>query len=273
METRTTQTTQARPIFPWENGESYETFIGRWSRLAAPQFLKWLAVKPSANWLDIGCGSGALSQAILQDAAPASLKGIDPSKAFVEYCQTRLPDPRASFGMGNALAMPFESGTFDAAVSGLVLNFLPQVHQAVAEMKRCVTTGGVIAAYVWDYGGRMQLLRFFWNAAVTLDPTVYDLDEARRFSICHPTRLMDLFSGAGLFDVRVQAIDIWTEFKNFDDFWLPFQSGQGPAPAYLKSIDSRRRSVLRERIRKSLPVSVDGTIALVARAWAVRGIR
>lgn len=273
MGNKTKQINQPRPTFPWENGENYEAYIGRWSRLVGHEFLKWLAVKPSARWLDIGCGSGALSQSILKDTSPASVKGIDLSKTFIEYCKAQLLDPRTSFEVGNALAIPCETGSFDAAVSGLVLNFLPEANQAVAEMKRCVGPGGVVAVYVWDYGGEMQLLRYFWNAAVALDPAVYDLDEARRFSICHPTRLMDLFNNAGLYEVRVKAIEIRTEFKNFDDFWLPFQGGQGPAPAYLKTIDSRRRSTLREHIRKSLPVSIDGTIALVARAWAVSGIR
>ena len=256
---------------PWENGEIYETYAGRWSRKVAVELLKWLAVKPEAAWLDVGCGSGALTHTILQVARPASVKAVDLSKNFVVYCQEHIIDPRASFEVGDALALPVESGSFDAVVTGLMLNFVPQPEQALLEMKRAARPGGVVAAHVWDYSGRMQLIRLFWNAAVAVDPTAYDLDEGNRFPICKPDRLVELFSKAGLSEVQVQSIDIWTEFTNFDDLWAPFLGGQGPAPAYCNSLDTRRRNALRERLRSSLPVALDGSIPLMARAWAVRG--
>ena len=124
-----------------------------------------------------------------------------------------------------------ETGTCDAAVSGLVLNFVPQPGQMVSEMSRTARKGGMVALFVWDYAGRMQLMRHFWNAAAALDPSAVDLDEGRRFPICDPARLSDLFRGAGLHRVETRAIDIPTDFKDFDDYWLPFFGGQGPAPA------------------------------------------
>ena len=132
---------------------------------------------------------------------------------------------------------------------------------------------GIVAAYVWDYAGKMQLMRHFWNAAAALDPAAYDLDEGRRFPICHPEPLRELFQGAGLHQVEVRPIDIATDFQDFDDYWSPFLGGQGPAPGYAQSLSDERRAALRERIRAGLPFALDGSIPLVARAWAVRGVR
>ncbi len=268
-----TPTYNAKPSIKWENSEAYELFIGRWSRLVGKEFLKWLAPVPGIRWLDVGCGSGALSEAILQLTEPLSVKGIDLSEGFVDYCRVQIPDQQASFEKGDALSLALESASFDAAVSGLVHNFLPQNDRALAEMKRVVRPGGMIALYVWDYGGRMQLLRHFWNAAVALDPTAYDLDEGRRFSECRPGKLVEQFNRVGFNDVRVTPIDIWTDFKNFDDYWMPFLGRQGPAPSYVASLGAKQRAVLRDRLLASLPVADDGSIPLMARAWAVCGIR
>jgi SAM-dependent methyltransferase len=221
----------------------------------------------------VGSGTGALTQTVLDTVNPKEVKGIDRSKDYVEFVRSRVNDPRATFEVGNAQALPVESGTFDVAVSGLVLNFVPQPDQMVAEMARVVRDGGVVALYVWDYAGRMQMLRHFWNAAAALDPSARDLDEGWRFSICNPTSLKYLFQHANLSQVEIRPIDIWAEFKSFDDFWSPFLGGQGPAPGYVMSLDERRRSQLRERIYNSLPFALDGTIPLVLRAWAIKGIK
>ena len=140
-------------------------------------------------------------------------------------------------------------------------------------MARAAKPGSVVAAYVWDYAGKMQLMRHFWNAAAALDPAAYDLDEGRRFPICQPEPLRELFQSAGLRHVEVRPIDIATDFQDFDDYWSPFLGGQGPAPGYAQSLSDERRAALRERIRAGLPFALDGSIPLVARAWAVRGFR
>ena len=118
---------------------------------------------------------------------------------------------------------------------------------------------------------RMQLMRHFWDAAVALDPEAGDLDEGRRFPICRPEALERLFAGAGLEDVAVRPIDVPTVFRDFDDYWSPFLGGQAPAPSYAMSLPEERRGALRERIRAGLPTADDGSIRLIARAWAVRG--
>lgn len=257
----------------WAAGDVYEPYVGRWSRLVAPQFIPWLGVGVGARWLDVGCGTGALSQTILQTAAPSAVKGVDRSPAFVAYAQARTQDARAHFEVGDAQALPEVDGAYDAAVSGLVLNFVPQPLQMVNEMQRAVRTGGVVALYVWDYAGKMQLMRHFWNAAGALDPEAVELDEGRHFPICQPAPLTALFEEAGLTQVEVRPIQIDTDFRDFDDYWLPFLGGQAPAPHYAMSLSEERRAALRERLRDSLPFALDGSIPLVARVWAVRGVR
>jgi len=257
----------------WTQGDSYERYVGRWSRLVAQEFLAWLAVPPGRRWLDVGCGSGALSQTILEVASPGEVKGIDRSEAYVTFAREQIGEARASFDVGDAQALPVETAAYDAVVSGLVLNFVLQPDRAVAEMARAARPGGIVAAYVWDYAGKMQMMRHFWNAAGALDPAALGLDEGRRFPICKPEPLAALFHAAALRDVQVRTLDISTDFRDFEDYWSPFLGGQGPAPGYAMSLSEERRMVLRERLRASLPTALDGSIPLVARAWAVRGVR
>jgi len=267
------KSTSAHPQDTWARGNGYEPYVGRWSRLVASRFLDWLDVAPGRQWLDVGCGTGALSQTILQVAAPALVKGVDRSDGFISHAQELIRDNRAHFIVGDALALPDETASYDAAVSGLVLNFIPQPDRATSEMTRVVRPGGTVAVYVWDYAGKVQLMRHFWNAAAALDPRAYDLDEGRRFPLCQPQPLKQLFQRAGLEKVEVHAIDIPTDFKDFDDYWSPFLGGQGPAPGYAMSLSEERRIALRDRISASLPFALDGSIPLVARAWAVKGVR
>jgi SAM-dependent methyltransferase len=256
----------------WAAGDQYEPYVGRWSRLVAREFLDWLAVPWEQEWLDVGCGTGALTQTILE-RRPRSVTGVDPSAGFVEYARARVEDRRARFDVGDAQALPLASATVDAAVSGLVLNFVAQPARAVVEMARVVRPGGVVAAYVWDYAGRMELMRHFWDAAVSLDPAAAELDEGRRFPLCRPEPLTALFTEAELRDVEARAIDVPTRFRDFEDYWSPFLGGQGPAPGYAMSLTQSRRDALRDRIRIRLPAEPDGAIPLIARAWAVRGRR
>lgn len=255
----------------WAAGNLYEPYVGRWSRLVAKDLLAWLQVGADKDWLDVGCGTGALTEVILQHAQPRSVKGVDPSAGFVEYAKAHVRNPAASFEVGDAQSLSAGTKAFDIAIAALVLNFVPQPLRAVAEMARVVRPGGTVAAYVWDYAGKMELMRYFWDAAVALDRAAFDLDEGRRFPICDPTPLAELFSQAGLHAVEVRPIDVPTRFRDFDDYWSPFLGGQAPAPGYAMSLSEERRGALRDRIRANLPTSQDGTISLIARAWAVRG--
>jgi SAM-dependent methyltransferase len=255
----------------WAAGRLYEPYVGRWSRLVAQDFLAWLAVPPDADWLDVGCGTGALTETILRQAQPRSVKGVDSSAGFVEHARAHIGDPRAAFELADARSLGVKPGQFDAAVCGLVLNFVPDPSLAVAEMARAVAAGGTVAAYVWDYAGKIELMRYFWDAAVELDRAALELDEGRRFPLCRPAPLAELFTNARMREVETRAIDVPTRFRDFDDYWTPFLGGQGPAPGYAMSLSEERRSALRDRIRARLPIAEDGSIDLIARAWAVRG--
>lgn len=254
----------------WAAGKLYEPYVGRWSRLVAGEFLSWLEPEPGSDWLDVGCGTGALTETILGQAQPRSVKGVDSSPGFLDYARAHVSDPRATFEVADARALPVGSGEFDAAVAGLVLNFVPDASAAVREMARAVGPRGTVAAYVWDYAGAMELMRYFWDAAVELDPGAFALDEGRRFPLCQPDALRILFTDSGLDEVDVRAVDVPTRFRDFDDYWTPFLGGQGPAPGYAMSLGEERRNALRERIRGKLPVRPGGAIELIARAWAVR---
>ncbi len=257
----------------WASGAAYEPYVGRWSRLVAKQFLSWLAVPAGRRWLDVGCGTGALTGMILAMASPGRVDGVDASEGYVAYAREQVRDPRARFEVADARALPFPDAAYDAVVSGLVLNFVPEPPRAVEETARVARTGAPVAAYVWDYAGKMELMRHFWDAAVALDPVAHDLDEGRRFPVCRPEPLAALFRDAGLDAVETRAVDVPTVFRDFDDYWSPFLGGQAPAPGYAMSLDEARRVALRDRIRTTLPVGPDGSIRLIARAWAARGVK
>ncbi len=235
--------------------------------------MRWLDPPAGRRWLDVGCGTGALTSSILALADPAIVVGVDTSEGFVDDARTRVDDPRASFQTGDARSLPFPDDRFDAVASGLAVNFVPEPARAAAEFARVTAPGGVAAAYVWDYAEGMAMMRWFWEAAAELDPAAADLDEGRRFPLCRPDALRELWAEAGLDGVAVEAIEVPTVFADFDDYWGPFLGGQGPAPGYVMSLAGERRAELRDLLRARLPADPDGSIPLTARAWAVRGTR
>ncbi|HKD77020.1 MAG TPA: class I SAM-dependent methyltransferase [Ktedonobacterales bacterium] len=255
----------------WSNGTAYESYVGRWSQPVAQEFLAWIAIPSHARWLDVGCGTGALTRAILADYHPSRVVGVDPSADYVSFAQAQLADPRVQVLNGDATHLLVRDEECNVTVSGLVLNFIPQPELALAEMARVTQTQGTVAAYVWDYSGQMQLMRYFWNAVVALHPEDRSQDEGQRFPLCQPDRLSALWQQAGLRDVATRAIDVPTVFRDFDDYWTPFLSGQGPAPGYCMALSDEARRDLREHVRATLPTNSDGSISLKARAWAVQG--
>lgn len=255
----------------WSDGAAYEAFIGRWSRLVAAEFLHWLEVPPLRRWLDVGCGTGVLTGTILSRCQPDAVMGVDPSEAFIAHARATIADPRATFAVGNAAQTHLGDQQVDAVISGLVLNFVPDLVAAVSESRRVSMQGGVVAGYVWDYADGMQLLRRFWDAAVALDPAAQEHDEGVRFPEAGAEPLAVAFSAAGLDGIETRAIDVPTIFSDFDDLWTPFLSGTGPAPAYVASLKPQARDELRERLRASVPPEPDGSIHLIARAWAAKG--
>jgi SAM-dependent methyltransferase len=255
----------------WAAGSTYEAFMCRWSRQLAPRFVSWLRIPGSVPWLDVGCGTGALTNAICRHAAPASVLGCDPAEPFIEYARRHSQDVRASFVVAGAGGLPSRAGGYRSVTSLLALNFFPDAEAAVHGMRSLTATQGVVSACVWDYGDRMEFLRYFWDTVVAMDSTARGLDEGERFPLCRPDALADLFRAGGLRDVRCEPIEIPTEFASFDDYWRPLLGGTGPAPSYVASLDADRCTTLARTLAQALPRGPGGTITLTARAWAVRG--
>ncbi len=255
----------------WNSGDPYEYFMGRWSSLVAEQFVDWLSPESKLKWLDVGCGSGALGEKILQQCNPASLSAIDQSAGFAKTAQKRFGDAAECF-VGNAMNLPFKIEFLDMVVSGLVLNFIPRPDAAIEEMRRVTRKGGTVAVYVWDYCGVMEFLNTFWDAVSEIDSKGIKHHEAKRFPDSYEFILKDVFEQVGLSDIRIAPIEITTRFKDFDDYWKPFLGGQGPAPSYVTSLDLFQKKRLKELLKKTLPIEPDGSIKLKARAWAARGL-
>jgi SAM-dependent methyltransferase len=255
----------------WQAGDRYEAYMGRWSRQLAPLFLDYLGVAENLDWLEVGCGTGALSSSILERCNPKSLIAIDQSEGFVARARDTIADGCATFQGGDAQSLPVEAASRDVIVSALVLNFVPDKDKALREMKRVARPGGTIGFYVWDYpGGGMGLMRAFWTAAAALDPAAQDLTEDKRFPFCTPDGLTALAKNAGLTKVDCVPIEVPTVFRDFDDYWNPFTLGAGPAPGYCVSLAPDARQRLKEKLSDSLPRQADGSIALEARAWALK---
>lgn len=253
------------------DGDAYERYIGRWSRPIGAMFLDWLAQPAGLRWVDVGCGTGALSATVLERNSPSGITGVEPSEGFLGVARARIKDDRASFKLGDAQDLPLEDADADVAVSGLVLNFVPDKDRALQEMRRVVRPGGTIAVYVWDYAGEMQLIRYFWDAVGELFPDAADRDEGKQFPICKPEPLANLFRATGLQSIETRTLDTPTVFADFDDYWSPFLAGQGPAGAQCVSLGEDEREHLRKHLENALAIRSDGTIPLIARAWAVRG--
>lgn len=257
----------------FENAGQYERFMGRWSRLVAPLLMDFADLSNRSRVLDAGSGTGSLAFAIAERNAQSRIVGIDPSREYVAYANSRNPFPdRVSFQIGDARQLQFPDAAFDATLSLLVFNFIPDATKALLEMRRITRSGGTICAAVWDYGGEMRMLRTFWDAAVILDAGAETLDE-KHMPLCRSGELSDLWRRCGLESVHERPIDITMRFKSFVDYWDPFLFGQGPAGSYVVRLNHERRQALRNEVKRRLLLSAEDTpFVLPARAWAVRGI-
>jgi ubiquinone/menaquinone biosynthesis C-methylase UbiE len=257
----------------WTSGSDYDQWMGRWSRLLAREFLKWLNLPAHSRWIDICCGSGVISEAISERSDPASVVGVDVSSEQIDFARRHRTRSNITFEIADAMLLPFDDPSFDVAVCGLGLNYIPNPLRALEEFKRVLRSGGTLAVYVWDYEHGARFLREFWDAAAAVDPEAVAFDQARRFPICTPEGLRDLFEQAKLEEICFHALEVVTRFTSFDDYRKPLLAGQGSAPNYIATRDPRIRTRIRERLRAALPVSSEGTIELPARAWAIRARR
>jgi SAM-dependent methyltransferase len=255
----------------WTSGAKYEQWMGRWSRLLAREFLGWLDAPKDLRWLDLCCGSGIVTEAILEKTEPASIAGVDASSAQISFARERRAHENVRFETGDAMALRFPDASFDIAVCGLGLNFIPTPAQGLSELRRVVRPGSTIAAYVWDYELGARFLRMFWDAARAVDSEAAAADQASRFPMCTEVGLTELFEQTPLRDIATRPLDILTHFADFEDYWAPLMTGQGSAPNYLASRGEQIQKQICERLRAALPANRDGTIELPARAWAIRG--
>lgn len=245
--------------------------MGRWSRELAPLLVRFAGVRDGEDVLDVGSGTGALTAAVAAAAPASRVVGVDPAAPYVAFAQARHGGPLVRFETGDAQQLRFPDGSFDRTLSLLNLNFIPDRNKALGELIRVTRPGGTVAAAVWDYGGGMEMLRVFWDEAVAADPAA-DASDERHMPLCGDGELAALWRDHGLRDVFGEALTIPTAFASFDDYWSPFLEKQGPAGAYVAALPQHDREHLQLRLRRRLlGEGPDRTIALSARAWAVRG--
>ena len=256
-----------QPPIRFEDGAAYERGMGAWSRLAGEIFLDWLAPPAGLRWIDVGCGSGAFTELLVQRFAPSDMQGIDPSEAQLAFARTRPAAGAATFQLGDAQALPFDNARFDAAVMALVIFFVPDPAKGVAEMTRVVRLGGTVAAYAWDVAGGgfpfhpIQAELRAQGIASALPPSV---DAARTEA------LQALWTEAGLEEVETRVISVRRVFTDFEDFWRSstITGSIGPTIAGMSAADLER---LRGGVRARVEQDADGRVIHHARANAIKG--
>jgi SAM-dependent methyltransferase len=253
----------------WNDAVGYEAYVGGWSRAVAPQFLAWLALPSGLKWLDVACGTGALTASILSCAEPNEVIGVDASNDYLASARRNCRDPRVRFVAGDANALSFEGKTFDVSVSGLALNFIA-FDRALAEQRRVVRPGGMIAAYVWDYAGEYEFARRFWDAALSIDPRAADFDPGRKATICREKNLYEALVNAGCTGVDTFALNESGEFPSRDDYWHAFDGRQGSTAEYLSLLTDEKRVRLRDTLLSTM--NAHGPVRLKVRALAVKGL-
>ena len=249
----------------------YERFMGRWSRQLAPEYIAFAGVKNGDRVLDVGTGTGSLASVLEATVTSSEIVGVDPSEGFISYAKKNAKSGRTHFETGDAQALRFQDSSFDQTMALLVMNFIPDHNKAIGEMRRVTRPQGVVSACVWDYDAGMQMLRFFWDEAVALDPAIEPKDE-RHMKLSREGQLGELWNSAGLVNVQQKPVSIDQAYESFDDYWGSFLKGAGPGGAYVVSLSDERRRELESRIRKRLLGNRgNGPFVLKARAWCVRG--
>jgi ubiquinone/menaquinone biosynthesis C-methylase UbiE len=246
----------------------YDRHIGRYGRELSVELINFADVHIGQRVLDVGCGPGALTRQLAALLGAEQVAAIDPSPAFVEACQDRVPGLAAQVAAAEAL--PFAGGVFDRTLAQLVVNFMTDAEAGVREMCRVTRSGGVVAAAVWDYAGQMTLLRRFWDSAAALDPAAAEFDEARSMRYCTPDELEALWTGVGLEHVIISEVVVTAGYEGFEDLWEPLEWGVAPSGAYVASLPPSRRADLKAEFQERLGAGGE-PFRLGARAWLAAG--
>jgi SAM-dependent methyltransferase len=256
------------PVNLFTDGEAYERLMGRWSRPAGEVFLDWLNLPKGLRWLDVGCGNGAFTEVLVAHSAPAEVVGIDPSEEQLAYARTRAEAKPAQFRIGNAQALSFADGSFDAAIMALVITFVPDPAKAVAEMARVVRPGGHIATYMWDVpGGGLPLAPFY----VAMQALGIAHSRPPGFAVSRQDAMHTLWEQAGLELIDTRVIRIPVTFSNFDDFWDSNSVPVGPVGKAINEMSPATEEQLKAHLREHLPTDSKGRISYEAYANAVKG--
>lgn len=264
---------QATSTFLATDGDGYELQMGRWSRRLAPLLVDFAGVTRAERVLDVGCGTGNLSVCLARNPAIGSVTGIDLSPVYIEHALRENCDPRLSFQVGDACALPFGNGCFDCSFSMLALQFAPDANLAVREMCRVTRSGGTVAAATWDTRGGFVVFRMIFDAAAMLSQ--YGLAaraQAYTRTLSRPGELEQAWCAAGLVNVAQDMRTIRMDFASFADFWTPAEGGEGPVAEFVGSLDGAAKAGLREAVRLAyLDGEDDGLRSYAATAWVVRG--
>ena len=246
------------------SGDAYDRFMGRYSRELAPVFADFAGIDSGQRVLDVGCGSGVLTEELARRVGADHVAGADPSP-LLEACAERVPG--AELKRASAESLPWPDEAFDAALAQLVVHFMDDPAAGAAEMRRVTRPGGAVAACVWDFGGGMQLLRLYWQSVRTIDPGA----DAETSPFGERDRLEALLRDSGLADVEVDGLEVSTRYEDFDELWNSFLLGVGPAGQYAVGLPPERQEAVRQEYHRRLG-EPEGSFTLDARAWAVRGV-
>ena len=251
----------------YDDGAAYDRSMGAWSLLAGAVFLDWLASPPGLRWVDVGCGTGAFTELLMRRCAPAQVHGIDPSEPQLAFARSRPGAAGAVFQRGDAMALPFPAGSFDAAAMALAIFFVPDPPRGVAEMARVVRAGGLVATYGWDFSGGG-----FPYAIVQAELRELGLNPPLPPSVGAERRdsLNRLWSEAGLEYLDTTQIRVERHFPDFDDFWAS-TSVAAPLQAMLGALSAADLARVKRRVQAALPTDAAGRVTQTAWANAIKG--
>lgn len=253
----------------WQRGNVYEGYVGRWSRKVAPEFLSWIDVPAGRRWLDVGCGTGALTVVLAEVLGAGNVAAIDPSERFVAACRDRAPGADLRVGIGEEL--PWSDAEFDAVLAQLVVNGMNDARRGAAEMRRVARPGGAVSACIWDFEGGMPLLRAVWDSALDVDAELarsFGAEKPDPFS--RPHELEELWCTTGFEGVELGQVDAGADYADFDDLWYPFANGVGNLGRFHEALDEAGRKRFKHGAAERLGAP-SGPFRLTARAWYARG--